>query len=205
MPRLCSPLSLLSLLLACTPSGSSHAPSGSSRAPSGPSRAPSAGSVAPLCGTWDDGHGTRERWWPDGDGLAGEGRVTGESGEATTEQLALVATEGGHAYVARPHGARATRFEPIDPRHGRYPVSGAPADVPVWLWADYDHDFPQEIRYALHDDRLEVVLSGPGDDGPSHVAWTFERVEACGSGPASGDSAAASLTPPARTRRMSRR
>lgn len=141
-------------------------------------------SPAPLCGTWSDGAGTTERWWIDGRDLHGEGIVRDHDGHETHEQLALIAGRRGHAYVARPGGATPVEFEPIDPMKLRYGPP-PPAAVQSWMWANYNHDYPQEIRYVLlTDDRLHAEIIGPGDDegrslGRAH-GWTLERVAACG-------------------------
>lgn len=138
--------------------------------------------VAPLCGTWSDGDMT-ERWWIDGDGLRGEGQTLDESGQVqSTELLELLASRRGHIYVARPGGGAATEFAPIDPDDTRFGRT-APTAVDVWVWANYEHDYPQEIHYALVDDRLHAQILGPGD-GPGQslgraLDWTLERTAAC--------------------------
>jgi hypothetical protein len=139
--------------------------------------------VAPLCGTWADGAGVTERWWVDGKGLRGEGQTADEAGEVhTTEVLELVHSRDGHIYVARPGGAAPTEFAPIDPALARFPLT-APATSDVWVWANYEHDFPQEIHYAVIDNHLHAKIVGPGDAGESSgqsMGWTLERTAACG-------------------------
>jgi hypothetical protein len=136
--------------------------------------------VASLCGTWSDGAGVTERWWVDGEGLRGEGQTTSEAGEVqTTEILELVASRPGHIYVARPGGAEPTEFTPLDPTDARFSVN-APANADVWVWANYEHDFPQEIHYALIDDHLHAKIVGPGETGEESMGWTLERTAACG-------------------------
>jgi hypothetical protein len=124
-----------------------------------------------------------ERWWVDGDRLRGEGQTTDESGTVqSTEILELVESKRGHIYVARPGGGPATEFAPIDPTQARFATS-APATAKLWVWANYEHDFPQEIHYAVIDDRLHAKIAGPGDAGESSgrsMGWTLERTAACG-------------------------
>ena len=136
-------------------------------------------SVASLCGTWRNDAGEVERWALDGPDLRGEAQF----GE-TRERLALVARArgrgGGHVYVAQPGDAAPTEFAPIDPsasRHG----GPAPASATRWSWANYDHDFPQEIHYTLTGDRLEATIAGPdrGGAGGRSAGWTYDRVAAC--------------------------
>ncbi len=132
----------------------------------------------PLCGTWSDGAGMTERWWIDGDGLRGEGEVEGQ-----TEALELLASRRGHIYVARPGGAPPTEFAPIDPARARFGVD-APATAQVWVWANYEHDFPQEIHYVLIENRLHAKIVGPADETGKNpgrgMTWTLERTAACG-------------------------
>lgn len=142
--------------------------------------------VAPLCGTWSDASVT-ERWWVEGDGLRGEGQTLDESGAVqSTEQFELVASKRGHVYVARPSGQAPTEFAPIDPADARF-ANNAPATAEVWVWANYEHDFPQEIHYMLIDGRLHTEIIGPGDDtGQSlgrAMGWTLERTAACNEKP----------------------
>lgn len=137
----------------------------------------------PLCGTWSDGAGMTERWWIDGKDLRGKAQIDGG-----TETLELIAGRRGHVYVAHPSGAPPTEFAPIDPATARYGTR-APALSTEWVWANYEHDFPQEIHYALgQDDRLQAVIAGPGeapigDHGGRMMGWTLERVAACGEEP----------------------
>lgn len=160
MVRLRGPICALTLLLtACDASGTSVSPD-----------------VRQLCGTWTSDAGASERWDIDGDNLVGQGR----SGEEV-EQLALLAGSQGHIYVAQPGRAAPTEFRPIDPSAARFSVD-APASARVWVWANYDHDFPQEIHYALLPDegRLEAAIVGPGEGGEARVmAWTFARTAGC--------------------------
>ena len=140
----------------------------------------SAASVDPgvrlLCGTWTSEAGSRERWELDGDNLVGQGRHGDE-----IEQLALLVGPQGHTYVAQPSRAAVTEFMPIDPNAARFSIQ-APPGAQVWVWANYAHDFPQEIHYALltNEGRLVATVVGPGDDGqPRTVAWTFARTASC--------------------------
>ncbi|NVB43772.1 hypothetical protein G6O69_38600 [Pseudenhygromyxa sp. WMMC2535] len=51
------------------------------------------------------------------------------------------------------------------------------------MWANYEHDFPQEIHYALFADegRLEAAIVGPGEgEAPSVMTWSFTRSASCG-------------------------
>jgi hypothetical protein len=139
-------------------------------------------SPEPLCGTWSDGANMTERWWLDGKDLRGQGEV-----EGSTETLELVAGRRGHVYVARPNGVEPTEFAPIDPASARFGAD-APAAAQVWVWANYEHDFPQEITYVLSDgNRLEAKIAGPseapGDHGGRSMGWTLERTAACGEEP----------------------
>jgi hypothetical protein len=142
--------------------------------------------VAPLCGTWSDG-GVTERWWVEGDGLRGEGQTIDADGVVqSTELFELVASRRGHVYVARPGGGAATEFAPIDPAEARFERT-APATAEVWAWANYEHDFPQEIHYWLVDGRLHTEIIGPGDDSGQSLGramgWTLERTAACNEEP----------------------
>jgi hypothetical protein len=124
-----------------------------------------------------------ERWWIERDGLRGEGQTLDDSGQVqSTELLELVASRRGHVYVARPGGAAATEFAPIDPTKSRFPRD-TPQTAKVWAWANYEHDFPQEIHYSLVDDRLHAEIIGPGDDtGQSlgrAMGWTLDRTATC--------------------------
>ena len=135
-----------------------------------------------LCGTWSDGGGMTERWWLDGKDLEGRGEV-----EGNIETLELVAGPHGHIYVARPGGAEPTEFSPIDPATARFGAD-APASSTVWVWANYEHDFPQEITYVLSEgNRLQAKIAGPSDAPDGHggqsMSWTLERTAACGEEP----------------------
>jgi hypothetical protein len=137
----------------------------------------------PLCGTWSDGAVT-ERWWQDGDNLRGEGQAADEAGQVhTTEIFELVASRSGHIYVARPGGGAPTEFAPIDPADVRFDLN-VPEGAQAWVWANYEHDYPQEIRYVLVGNRLHTEIIGPGDDPGqskgSAMGWTLERTAACG-------------------------
>ena len=132
--------------------------------------------VRQLCGTWTSDAGASERWDIDGDNLVGQGR----SGEEV-EQLALLAESQGHIYVAQPGRAAPTQFRPIAASAARFAVD-APPGATVWVWANYDHDFPQEIHYALlaNEGRLEAAIVGPGESGEARVVtWTFARTAGC--------------------------
>jgi hypothetical protein len=138
--------------------------------------------VAPLCGTWSDGSMT-EHWWIEGKGLRGEGQTLDDTGQVqSTELLELAASRRGHVYVARPGGQAPTEFAPIDPAESRFPRT-APAAAKTWVWANYEHDYPQEIHYTLVDDHLHAEIIGPGDDtGQSlgrAMGWTLQRTAAC--------------------------
>jgi hypothetical protein len=139
--------------------------------------------VASLCGTWSDGAGVTERWWIDAEGLRGEGQTTDEAGAVqSTEILELASSRLGHTYVARPNGAAPTEFAPLDPTDARFAVT-APAGADVWVWANYEHDFPQEIHYARVGDQLHAEIVGPGDGENHSMGWTLERTAACGQEP----------------------
>lgn len=161
------PSHALALVLACMLSGAC-----ASKLPS----------PEPLCGTWSDGAGMTERWWLDGDDLRGEGKTPDG-----TETLALIAGPRGHVYVAKPGDAEPTEFAPIDPSRARFGAQ-APATAQVWVWANYEHDFPQEIHYVLGDDNhLTAKIAGPSDDpgegNGRSMGWTLERTATCGEEP----------------------
>lgn len=142
--------------------------------------------VAPLCGTWST-EGMTERWWIDGKGLRGDNQTLDDKGQLqSTELLELAAARHGHVYVARPGGGAPTEFSPIDPAQARFDRT-APATATVWVWANYEHDFPQEIHYSLVDDHLHAEIIGPGDDtGQSlgrAMGWTLERTATCSEEP----------------------
>ncbi|KIG19178.1 hypothetical protein DB30_04643 [Enhygromyxa salina] len=129
-----------------------------------------------LCGTWE-GEGTRERWWIEGRDLRGEGHTQTDQGELElSERLVLRHGKRGHVYIAQPGEAAPTSFSPIDPSAARYPVQ-VPAATLVWVWANYEHDFPQEIHYGLQGDQLEATVAGPG----AGMGWKLARIRPCDS------------------------
>jgi len=132
--------------------------------------------ISALCGVWasDD---ARELWWLDGDGLRGEGRTVQDGREQTFERLELRPAGRGHVYVAQPGDAPPTEFAPVDPRAAKFgPEQREPAaGVQHFVWANYAHDFPQEIHYLLAGDRLTAIVGGPERE----IGWTFERVGPC--------------------------
>ncbi len=129
-----------------------------------------------LCGTWS-GETVREQWWLDGRDLRGEGRTIRDGLETVHERLALRRSPGGHVYVATPSGAAPTEFAPIDPATARFgPVPDVDAPGLVHLaWANYAHDFPQEIHYLVDGDTLMAIVSGPRQE----YGWTFQRTAGC--------------------------
>jgi hypothetical protein len=129
--------------------------------------------VTQLCGVWATGD-TREQWWIDGKDLRGEGRMLRDGVEVPTEVLALRRTRDGHVYVAKPGDATPTEFAPIDPRAAKF-APEAPASAQHFVWANYEHDFPQEIHYVLDGDRLAATISGPDRTN----GWEFSRTAAC--------------------------
>jgi hypothetical protein len=132
--------------------------------------------VTVLCGVWAS-EDMRERWWIVDDGLAGEGRLVQGGDEIVTETLALRPTRGGHIYVAKPGDASPTPFAPIDPdkaRFGPEPAELGP-DVVRLSWANYEHDFPQEIHYLVRGDRLTAIVSSPERE----TGWEFQRSSPC--------------------------
>jgi hypothetical protein len=136
----------------------------------------SAAPLAALCGTWVS-EPAIERWWIDGRGLAGEGLVVGDGVETRTEVLSLRRSRGGAIYVAEPDGQQTTEFRPIDPREARFGPGAGPSDGELQRlsWANYAHDFPQEIHYLIGPDRLVAIMSGPERES----GWTFTRSAAC--------------------------
>lgn len=135
-----------------------------------------------LCGTWQ-AEGAVERWWPTRDGLAGEGRAVVDGVEVPVEALSLRRTRtklGARAvYRAEPVGQAPAEFAPIDPSAARFGPKALWTDGVRWSWADYTHDFPQEIHYRITDDRLDAVVSGPDRES----GWTFTRTAACADTP----------------------
>jgi hypothetical protein len=132
--------------------------------------------VMQLCGVWATGD-AREQWWIDGHDLRGEGRMIEADVEVPFEILALRKRRGGHVYVAQPGDATPTELAPIDPAAAKFgpgPDQVGPAVV-RWSWANYEHDFPQEIHYLLDGDRLTAIISGPDRE----TGWQFERTAAC--------------------------
>ena len=130
-----------------------------------------------LCGTWTADSGANERWEIDGDNLVGKAFNGQED-----EQIALLAGDHGHVYVVQPGGGAPTEFRPVDPSAARFTVS-APTGAEVWVWANYEHDFPQEIHYALfpNEGRLEATIVGPGEGGgeAQQMSWTMMRTASC--------------------------
>ena len=132
--------------------------------------------MRPLCGTWTADSGANERWEIDGDNLIGKA-FNGEE----HEDIALLAGDQGHVYSVQPGGGPTTEFRPIDPSAARFSVQ-VPPGAKVWVWANYDHDFPQEIHYALlaNEGRLEATIVGPGEGGEAaSMAWTMTRTASC--------------------------
>jgi hypothetical protein len=130
--------------------------------------------VRQLCGVWafDD---AREQWWIDGGDLRGEGRMIRDGVEVPFEILALRKQRGGHVYIAQPGDAAPTEFAPIDPRSAKFGPAEDNPEVLRFSWANYAHDFPQEIHYLLAGDRLTAVVSGPDRES----GWQFERTAGC--------------------------
>jgi hypothetical protein len=129
--------------------------------------------VKQLCGVWDTGD-LREHWWIDGKDLRGESHIVKDGVPMRAEVLWLRHGKAGHVYVAQPGDASPTEFTPIDPSRAKYgPESVAAAQH--FAWANYEHDFPQEIHYVLLGDRLAATIGGPnGAQG-----WELERTAAC--------------------------
>jgi hypothetical protein len=124
-----------------------------------------------------------ERWWIDGRDLHGEGYVLDGAGEITlTERLQLRADKRGHVYVAQPGEATPTEFSPIDPSTARSPVR-IPAAALVWSWANYDHDFPQEIHYVLVGDKLDTTIAATHGNRGHGMAWKLVRIAGCDESP----------------------
>lgn len=128
-----------------------------------PTPAPARPSVAALdwlVGTWATDDGTIERWWHDGDALAGEGASTEpcpEGAPATctpsrtvTESLRIEARADGLVYVATPVGAGPTEFPVVE------------AGSSTLVAENLAHDFPQRLHYALEAGTLHVDVSGNG-------------------------------------------
>lgn len=134
--------------------------------------------VTQLCGSWASDE-MREHWWIDGRDLHGAGRMIRDGVEVQTEALALRSSKSGHVYVATPGDATPTEFAPIDPSAAKYGPAQASPDAIRFSWANYQHDFPQEIHYLLDGDRLTAIVSGPkGQSG-----WQFQRSAGCGQEP----------------------
>ena len=129
--------------------------------------------VKQLCGVWATGD-IREQWWIDGQDLRGEGRMIRDGVEVQTEVLTLRHGKRGHVYVAQPGDASPTEFAPIDPRDAKFGPE-APAAADHFAWANYAHDFPQEIHYVLVGDRIAATISGPDRTN----GWEFQRTAAC--------------------------
>jgi hypothetical protein len=130
--------------------------------------------VNQLCGTWAT-NDTREQWWIDGEDLRGEGRMLRDGVEVPFERLALKNSRDGHVYVAMPGEASPTEFAPIDPQSAKYGPGEVDDGAQHFAWANYEHDFPQEIHYVLAGDRLTATISGPGREN----GWQFERAAPC--------------------------
>jgi hypothetical protein len=132
--------------------------------------------VTQLCGVWASDN-AKEQWWLDGNDLRGEGRMIEADHEVVSEVLALRRTRAGHIYVAKPDEATPTEFAPIDvaaAKWGPGDIEGA-EHFEHFAWANYEHDFPQEIHYVLAGDRLTAIISGPGRES----GWEFQRTAAC--------------------------
>jgi hypothetical protein len=124
-----------------------------------------------------------ERWWIDGRDLRGEGHALDDAGEITsTERLLLRADKRGHVYVAQPGEATPTEFSPIDPSTARSPVR-LPAAALVWSWANYDHDFPQEIHYVLDGDTLVTMIAATDENRGHGMGWKLTRTASCDDSP----------------------
>jgi hypothetical protein len=124
-----------------------------------------------------------ERWWVDGDGL--RGYSTDDNRDFyMREILELVNSRRGHIYIARPGGNYETKFAPIDPARARFIVS-KPENAEVWVWANYKHDYPQEIHYAVLDNYLYATIVGPSENSAEGhpLRWELRRIAECGEEP----------------------
>lgn len=193
------PVALALALLAACASEPAATPSPSPEAPADAAtpevEAEADPAITALCGSWqaDNGDGTLmvERWQIEGEGLRGAGRTTNAEGEVLfAEQLEILTDDDGTLrYRAQPGEEPATEFRAVDTDARRFAVE-LPADAEAqWLFANYEHDFPQEISYALSGDRLEIRIAGPKLDAPEEqasAAWSHTRVEGCDEAPADG-------------------
>ncbi|HLT39140.1 MAG TPA: hypothetical protein VK034_22805 [Enhygromyxa sp.] len=130
--------------------------------------------VRQLCGVWA-GAELSEHWSIDGRDLQGEGRMIRDGVEITTERLKLKKTRAGHVYVAMPSDVAPTEFAPIDPATAKFGPDRVPAATTRFSWANYQHDFPQEIHYLVQGDRLTAIISGPDRES----GFEFQRVTDC--------------------------
>jgi hypothetical protein len=184
------PAALALVLLAACASEPAETASSSPEATAAP-EAEASPAITALCGSWqaDNGDGTLmvERWRVEGEGLRGEGRTTNEQGEVLfAEQLEILTGEDGALrYRAQPGEEPVTEFRAVDPSARRFAVELPDDAEALWLFANYEHDFPQEISYALLGDRLEIRIAGPKLDAPEELAsaaWSHTRTEACPEG-----------------------
>lgn len=129
--------------------------------------------VEQLCGAWASGD-LHEYWWMTGNDLRGVKKQVRDGEEHLTEVHELRRSRDGHIYVAHPGDAPRTEFAPIDPQAARF-APEVPAAGEHFAWANYAHEFPQEIHYVLVGDRLAVTITGPGRTN----GWEFQRTVGC--------------------------
>ena len=134
--------------------------------------APATASTAGPGLDWLHGHwcaGTDEErveeWWvaPASGELLGLNRTTRKGTMSSFEYLRIVRQEGKVTYIAQPGGNPPTRFSLAEMGD---------------QWAAFenpDHDFPQRIEYRRNGDKLQAIISGPGEGGGTlDIPFEFE-------------------------------
>lgn len=112
-----------------------------------------------LVGNWTTADGTTERWWRDGEALAGEGATSQPCADdappdcvparVVTETLRIEARQDGLVYVATPVDQERTEFAIAETSR-----AGFVAENPA-------HDFPTRIEYRLVAGTIHATVSGP--------------------------------------------
>lgn len=124
--------------------------------PEAPEAGPGIAELGWLTGCWASvgrEPGSGEQWMPPAGGtMVGASRIVEGGQTVAWEYLRIVTTENGLAYVALPSGQAETVF-PLDSLEVR-------DGIPEVVFANPEHDFPQQIRYRLEGDRLDARIVG---------------------------------------------
>lgn len=122
-----------------------------------------------LAGHWRSATGRTviEEGWlgPAGGTMLGVNRTVSGDRTLAFEYLRLEERDGGLVLLASPGGRHpATTFTLV-----KLEEQGA-------VFANPDHDFPQQISYRREGDRLMAEISGADEGEKKSIGWVFERV-----------------------------